>query len=131
MTGSNVYNVTCSTLPNGDMLIYGRHQMQMTTSGSIRHAVFNIPVLANTASTNPKTPATPNVQVTIFPTNPQSGPALILLNLQVTPGSNATDHWLRIDIDAKTPNDAETNATYDCNIMVTGTLAASTSTRKR
>jgi hypothetical protein len=117
----NPYNVSCTALPNGDLLFYGRHAMQpMNGYPSMRHAIFIIPVVAVTTSTDPKVPTVPVFQITFVPQGADAS-ALVTLGMTVTPSTNNGLQSIQIGIDAKTPDGLATQAVYDCSLLVIAT----------
>lgn len=114
-------NVTIATLNNGDVLCYGRHKMQLTTTPAMRHAVFNVPNLNLVPSANPASAGAPVVQATFDSLAQGFTQSMILVSMQIQPQTSGSgETFLQIDIDAGTPNGMETDLDYWCNITVIG-----------
>lgn len=114
-----MYNVSVTPLGNGDLLCYGRHKMQPTTTDALRHAVFLTPPISVVASNDPSQPGSPVVLLSIDSSD--QGTSLGPTSLKFTPGAVGSTSYLQIDIDATTPGHVETTADFWCNITVIGT----------
>ncbi len=121
-THGHPYNVTCTTLANGDSLCYGSMRMVHTADLSYRGTVFFAPAMT-VVNTLPDqtTNGQPNVQVTIETVT--DGNYMVPAGILVQRIADPAGDYLQINVTAVNPGGQPRNAEYECHLTIIGKVA--------